>query len=192
MATNETSGGGTATTAYTALQRKEVMELAQVQLKKALAYIVDKDDDPVEVTFHDREGGHYDIMIAGEWLVSTDDCTGELDGWEQPYPDDGMPLLFYRVLSFQDREQLALFSVLSATAMTSLGGHVARYLLETHDSIHAPFREDDFPYRFAPRGEVRQRAKDLYESDDVQFDDDAEVSWVETGVWVQGWVFVAK
>ena len=190
MATNETSGGGCATPAYTPLQRKEVMERVKYQLTEALSYVEDKRGDPVEVTLHDREGGHYDVMIAGEWLLSTQDCHNELE-WERPEPVKGMRLLLYRVLSFQDREQLALFSVLYEEAMDSFGGHVAAYLLETHDSILAPFRERD-PHEFAPQGEVLQRAKDLYESDEIQFDDDAEVSWGEAGAWVQGWVFVAK
>ncbi len=38
---------------------------------------------------------------------------------------------------------------------------------------------------------VRQAARDIYESDEIDIDPEAKVSWGENGAWVAAWVFVA-
>ena len=35
-----------------------------------------------------------------------------------------------------------------------------------------------------------QRARDEYQTDDINIDDDANVSPTESGVWVQAWVWL--
>lgn len=38
----------------------------------------------------------------------------------------------------------------------------------------------------------RNQARKLYQTDDIQIDDDAKASRADEGIWVQAWVWVPK